>query len=283
MSRNYKFQFPKGIFIATITSVLFSFSACTKKDFKIKNLNGNEIEVIGHGGMGVKGLTPLNSLKSFEKAIESGADGIELDIQITKDNVFVVFHNKKLEDGSNKEGRVYEKKWSELEDAKFSSATIPQQEVLSLAELLGCLEVSSDLILVFDIKTYRFGLAESTMNAYSKALVALIKEEGIENQVLLEFNDVEFAKSVQQLRPDLKIFVYNEFTYAFEKAIENGFYGITVDMDQVSATDVLKAHENNLRVALFGPDSKSKNIEAIKMQPDYIQCDALKHLDRILN
>lgn len=94
---------------------------------------------------------------------------------------------------------------------------------------------------------------------------------------------MEFAKSVQQLRPDLKIFVYNEFTYAFEKAIENGFYGITVDMDQVSATDVLKAHENNLRVALFGPDSKSKNIEAIKMQPDYIQSDALKHLDRILN
>ena len=90
-------------------------------------------------------------------------------------------------------------------------------------------------------------------------------------------------KKIPQIVKQIQKQPLRELNYAFEKAIENGFYGITVDMDQVSATDVLKAHENNLRVALFGPDSKSKNIEAIKMQPDYIQSDALKHLDRILN
>ncbi len=283
MSSNFKFHNPKGIYFLISIIILLSFSSCNKKDFDIKNLNGNEIEVIGHGGMGVKGLTPINSLKSFEKAIDSGADGVELDIQITKDNVFVVFHNEKLDNGSNKEGNIFEKKWSEINDAKFSSVTIPQHQILSLDELLRCLDYSSDLILVLDIKTYQSMLSEAKIEAYSNALIAIIKKLGIEKQVFLEFNDLEFARSVQLKNSSLKIFAYNVFDYAFEKALEYGFYGITLSMDNITATEILKAHDNNLRVALFGANSKSKNREAIEMNPDYIQTDELKHLDRILN
>ena len=282
MQHNYQFNIPFRIYLSA-TIVLLSFSSCNKKDFDIKNLNGNEIEVIGHGGMGIKGLTPINSLKSFEKAIDSGADGVELDIQMTKDNVFVVFHNEKLQDDSNKEGRIFEKNWSEINDAKFSSATIPQHQILSLDELLKCLDYNSDLILILDIKTYKSTLSEAKIEEYSNALIAIIKKQGIENQVLLEFNDLEFARSVQLKNSNLKIFAYNVFEYAFEKASEYGFYGITLSMDNVTAAEILKAHDNDLRVALFGANSKSKNRAAIEMNPDYIQTDELKHLDRMLN
>ena len=42
---------------------------------------------------GANKLYPENSLESFQKAIELGCDGIEMDIQITKDDKLIVFHD----------------------------------------------------------------------------------------------------------------------------------------------------------------------------------------------
>ena len=39
---------------------------------------------------------PDNTLEAFEAAIKLGVDGIELDVQETADNSFVVFHDDKL-------------------------------------------------------------------------------------------------------------------------------------------------------------------------------------------
>ena len=47
--------------------------------------------IIGHRGM--SGLAPENTLKSFRMALASGADGVELDVQLSKDGVPVVFHD----------------------------------------------------------------------------------------------------------------------------------------------------------------------------------------------
>jgi len=47
--------------------------------------------IIGHRGLPV--LAPENTLKSFRMALASGADGVELDVQISRDGVPVVFHD----------------------------------------------------------------------------------------------------------------------------------------------------------------------------------------------
>ena len=45
---------------------------------------------------GASGYKLENTFAAFEKAIELGADGIELDLQLTKDNIFIVFHDLNL-------------------------------------------------------------------------------------------------------------------------------------------------------------------------------------------
>jgi glycerophosphoryl diester phosphodiesterase len=49
---------------------------------------------IAHKGGG--GLWPENTLAAFAKACELGADGAELDVQLTRDNEVVVFHDFRL-------------------------------------------------------------------------------------------------------------------------------------------------------------------------------------------
>ena len=50
-----------------------------------------KVEITAHRGDSIKALE--NTIPAFEKAIESGADWIELDVKETRDNVPVVFHD----------------------------------------------------------------------------------------------------------------------------------------------------------------------------------------------
>lgn len=52
------------------------------------------ILVLGHSGF--KDIYPENTILAFKKAIESGADGIEFDVWLTRDKKLVTFHDGKF-------------------------------------------------------------------------------------------------------------------------------------------------------------------------------------------
>ena len=49
--------------------------------------------------MGITSQFPINTFESINSALALGADGSEVDIQMTKDSVLVLFHNRKLVGG----------------------------------------------------------------------------------------------------------------------------------------------------------------------------------------
>ena len=57
---------------------------------------------------------PQNTMKAFEKAFETGTDGIELDVHLTKDNRIVICHNYDIEPTSNGKGLISEMTYDEL-------------------------------------------------------------------------------------------------------------------------------------------------------------------------
>lgn len=60
--------------------------------------------VFGHRG--AKAYAPMNTLASFELALEQGADGIELDVRLTRDGAMVILHDDRVDATTNGEGRV---------------------------------------------------------------------------------------------------------------------------------------------------------------------------------
>lgn len=79
---------------------------------------------------------PENSLKAIKKAVEHGY-GIELDVQLTKDNELVVFHDASLKRVCGVDGKVYEYTYDELKQMKLfnSNQTIPTfKEVLEVID-----------------------------------------------------------------------------------------------------------------------------------------------------
>lgn len=81
-----------------------------------------------------EGDAPENSMAAFRKAVETGY-GIELDVQLTKDKVAVVFHDATLKRVCGAEGKVSDFTFEELQKFSLlgSSEKIPRfEEVLVL-------------------------------------------------------------------------------------------------------------------------------------------------------
>lgn len=87
------------------------------------------MEIIGHRG--ACGLAPENTIKSFKKAIKLGVDGIETDLQLTKDKKIVLFHDKNTKRVSSKNKVINKSTLKELKDLKIGIPTLKEALELS--------------------------------------------------------------------------------------------------------------------------------------------------------
>ena len=63
---------------------------------------------------GYSGKYPENTMLAFRKAAETGCDGIELDVQLTKDGKIVVIHDETVDRTTTGTGRVKDYTYEEL-------------------------------------------------------------------------------------------------------------------------------------------------------------------------
>lgn len=70
---------------------------------------------------GVSSLAPENTMASFRKAVEVGADGLEFDVQLSKDGIVVVIHDEKLDRTTSGSGLVKDYTLDELHNLDAGS------------------------------------------------------------------------------------------------------------------------------------------------------------------
>lgn len=88
---------------------------------------------------------PENSLNAMKKAVEAGY-GIEFDIQLTKDDVPVVFHDASLKRMCGVDGKIWEYTLEELRQMKLADS---RQTIPTLEEVLAVVEGKVPLIIEY--------------------------------------------------------------------------------------------------------------------------------------
>jgi len=71
---------------------------------------------------GFSGKYPENTMLAFQKAVEIGADGAELDVQLTKDGEVVIIHDETIDRTTDGKGYVVDYTYEEL--SKFNASYI---------------------------------------------------------------------------------------------------------------------------------------------------------------
>ncbi|SCY98180.1 glycerophosphoryl diester phosphodiesterase [Paenibacillus polysaccharolyticus] len=107
------------------------------------------------GHRGAYSSAPENTLEGFKLAAQMGADGVELDVQLTKDGEVVVIHDETVDRTSNGQGWVKDFTLSEIKKLNFNKRGLTEpmfMEVPTLAEVLELLK-STGLTINIELKT----------------------------------------------------------------------------------------------------------------------------------
>jgi len=103
---------------------------------------------------GARGSAPENTMAAFETALQANADGIELDVQLTKDGQLVICHDHTIDRTSNGSGWIKDLTLQQLKTYDFGSWFHPQfssQRIVSLYEFLTWF-AATPLLLNIEIK-----------------------------------------------------------------------------------------------------------------------------------
>ncbi|MGE3825324.1 MAG: glycerophosphodiester phosphodiesterase, partial [Bacteroidia bacterium] len=155
-----------------VCSVLLcvTLTSCQKESFTIVNLNNNRITTLGHSGMGVGRAYPTDTYKSVLNCLATGADGTEINVQMTKDNVLVAFHDEELGGATNLEGMINSHTWAELEDAYYDAFPYKQFRILQFDNFFSKLSHPEYYFFTFDCKLFLSGVWSLFVLNFSTAL-----------------------------------------------------------------------------------------------------------------
>ncbi|WP_163102649.1 glycerophosphodiester phosphodiesterase [Peribacillus alkalitolerans] len=159
----------------------------------------NTTMVFAHRGSA--GTHPENTMLSFREAERVGADGIELDIQLTKDNQIVVIHDETIDRTTNGKGFVKDYTVMKLKqfNASFSfTSKWGESSIPTLEEVLQWMQ-GNRLRLIIELKNTRFlypGMEEKA--------ITMVRKYSMQDRVILtSFNHYSLVYCTQ-LSPDIE-------------------------------------------------------------------------------
>ncbi len=138
----------KVILIVIIAIVVIYLLAIMPKLKRNKNIKGMDGWLYAHRGLhNNKTDAPENSRKAFSLAVEEGY-GIELDVQLTKDRVPVVFHDYNLKRACCVDIAVSSLTYDELKEYKLFQS---EERIPTLGEVLALVDGKIPLIIELKI------------------------------------------------------------------------------------------------------------------------------------
>ena len=111
-------------------------------------------KIFAHRGASER--APENTLAAFDLARDMGADGVELDVQMTKDDELVVIHDERVDRTTNGTGWVKDFTLAELKafDASMGNEAYPNERIPTLGEVFDLLD-DSQMLINIEIKDSR--------------------------------------------------------------------------------------------------------------------------------
>lgn len=150
---------------------------------------------------GASAVAPANTMAAFEKAVELGADGIELDTHLSADGVPVVIHDFAIDATTDGSGRVAEMDLAQLKqldagshfDPAFAGERIPTLEEVLLA-------FGERLLLNIELKS-----VSPRDNGLEQAVLALVGQYELESRVLLSSFNPFSLRRAKKIAPHVRV------------------------------------------------------------------------------
>lgn len=203
-----------------------------------------------YGHRGASGYLPENTMVAFEKAVEMGANGIETDVQMTKDGVLVLIHDEYVNRTTHDVGLVKDFTYKELKKLNASNYMknyCNRTEIPTVDELIAFAK-EKDITVNFEIKS-----GVILYPQIEEKLINLIYKEEFEKQVILSnFNHYSIVKCKEISKEIKACILYMEALYMPEEYCRKvGADGLHPYYYAVNKDILESAHKEGLMVNPF--------------------------------
>jgi glycerophosphoryl diester phosphodiesterase len=154
--------------------------------------------IVAHRGVPL--VEPENTLASFQRALDQGADALETDIRFTRDNVLVCFHDATLERMTDGTGPVRARTLAELKELRTRkpNGMWSTQRIPTLLELITLTQARVPLLL--ELKDPLF-----TNPAHARVLADTLAATGMTANVAIASFHFDYVQGVQAVAPEIPI------------------------------------------------------------------------------
>lgn len=152
--------------------------------------------ILGHRG--ASAYAPENTLAAFNLAFEMGADGIELDVTLTRDGVPVVIHDDTVDRTTNGQGAVKDLTLEQIQqlDASYKFEQYRGEKIPTLAQVLRAVGKRGIVNIELKSTTYKTDGIEA-------ATLAVIEDTGTADHVLISSFNPFALQRMRALDPRL--------------------------------------------------------------------------------
>lgn len=218
---------------------------------------------------GFSGKYPENTMLAFQKARETGCDGIELDVQLTKDNVIVIMHDETIDRTTDGKGNLRDYTYDQLCSFDCSGKFAGKygfQKIPTLREYLEWVK-DTDLVTNIELKNsvyYYQNLEEKVID--------LVRQYHLEDKVLFSsFNLVSVLKC-KKLMPQvpvgflMEVRMDNMGGFARENQVE--YYH--PDIEFLTEDQVEECHSKGIGVNVWTVNKKKEMQKMLQWKVDGI-------------
>ena len=218
---------------------------------------------------GFSGQYPENTMLSFRKAIEAGCEGIELDIQLTRDGEIVIIHDEKIDRTSDKKGIVKDMTYKELCEADFSykyKGRVEFQKIPTLREYFELVK-NEDIITNIELKT---GVYE--YEGIEKKVYDLTKEYNLEKKVIISSFNHYSVMRMKEIAPEIECGFLTE-TWIIAPGEYTALHNVEAyhpDFHMLTSKEVKDLNAHNIKINTWTVNNEKDIMRMIKIGVDGI-------------
>ena len=218
---------------------------------------------------GFNTVAPENSMPAFGAAIALGAEEIEFDVRLTKDNVLVSCHDGSIDRVSDGSGRISNYTYEELLQFDFGAkwgGKYKGLKIVTFEEILR--KFAGRVIMNVHVKLWDTNDNDIMM----EEIIALIRQYDCEKQCYIVSRNDNTLKRIKEYAPNLGICVGAGKApwQIVDRAIAIGADKVQLFKPHFNQEMIDKAHAHGIRCNVFWADDPDEAIRYLDMGVDTI-------------
>jgi glycerophosphoryl diester phosphodiesterase len=233
-------------------------------------------QFINYAHRGASDYYPENTASSFYAGVEMGANGIETDIQRTKDGVLVLFHDDTLERVTGEKGSICDYTYEELQNFSVKKGE-RTDKILSLESFL---KQFADKPLTFAI--------EVKSDDTERDVLDLVYKYGIEERTIITSFGFERIKKIKAYEPRIRVGYLTQVVddKVIKLLIDIGAEEICPQACIVTAEKVKEWHQLGFNVRAWGVSNEElmkacygAGVDGMTINAPDVLCEYLKEMN----